>query len=105
MTASPDHRVDARSAAQNLPHAQGNSAAVELRVRLGLELPVSLASDVRDPLARIRDAWYVIVATGFQQQDTHTRVFRETTRNYRPEEPDPQITKSYCVLRLDLSFR
>src|SRR5215471_6579456 len=21
-----------------------------------------------------------------------------------PEEPDPQITKSYCVLRLDLSF-
>jgi len=67
VTASPDHRVDARSAAQNLSHAQGNGAAVEVWVRLGVELPVSLASDIRDPLARIRDTWYVIVATSFNQ--------------------------------------
>src|SRR5215467_4863014 len=84
VTASPDHRVNARSPAQNLSHAHGNGAAVEVWVWLGVELPVSLASDIRDPLARIRDTWYVIVATGFQQQDAYSRVFRETTCNYRP---------------------
>src|SRR5262249_15988108 len=83
VTASPDHRVDARSAAQSLSHAQRNGAAVEVWVRLGLELPVSPASDIRDPLPRIRDTGYVIVATCLDQQHTDVGIFGQATRNYR----------------------
>src|SRR5215472_1984690 len=67
VTASPDHRIDTRSTAQNLSHAHRNGAAVQVWVWLGVELPVSFASDIGDPLACIRDTWYVIVATCFQQ--------------------------------------
>jgi hypothetical protein len=49
----------------------------------GLELPVSLASDIRDPLARILDSWYVIVATCLDQQHADVGIFGQTTRNYR----------------------
>src|SRR5262245_31096939 len=83
MTASPDHRADAGSAAQHLSHAQGNGAAIEVWVRLGLELPVSLTSDIRDPLARILDSWYVIVATGLDEQHADVCIFGQTTGNYR----------------------
>src|SRR5262245_32944263 len=83
VTASPDHCVYAGSAAQHFSHAQGNGAAIEVWVRLGLELPVSLASDIHDPLARILDSWYVIVATGLDQQNADVGIFGQTTRNYR----------------------
>src|SRR5215469_17876522 len=53
-----------------------------VRVRLGFELPVSLASDIRDPLPRIRDTWYVIVATCLDQQHADVDIFGQTTRNY-----------------------
>src|SRR5262249_4597491 len=85
VTTSPDHRVDARSAAQHLPHAHGNGAAVEVWVRLGLELPISLGADIRDPPAGIRDTLYVIVAPRFPQQHTHLPVFRPTA----PTPPPP----------------
>jgi hypothetical protein len=58
-----------------------------------LKLPVSLASNIRDPLARILDSWYVIVATGLDQQNADVGIFGQTTRNYRtrraPFAPQP----------------
>src|SRR5215469_3890735 len=84
VTASPDHAVDAGSTAQNLSHAHRNGAAIEVWVWPGVELPISLASDIRDPLAGIRDTGYIVVAAGLKQQDTYSRVFRETTCNCGP---------------------
>jgi len=52
-------------------------------VRLGFELPVPLASDIRNPLAGFADSWYVIVATRLDQQYADVGIFGQTARDYR----------------------
>src|SRR5215471_10378626 len=42
-----------------------------------------LAPKIHGPAGRFPDACDIIVAAGFQQQDVHFRIFRETTRHYR----------------------
>src|SRR5262249_18023561 len=47
----PSHYVDARAATQHLTHVHGNSASVEMGIRLCVEAPVTLAPEIEGPLA------------------------------------------------------
>src|SRR5262249_52855388 len=51
---------------------------------LRLKLPISLGPEVREELARVHDAGYVVVAARLQQQDADVGIFGQTARNDGP---------------------
>src|SRR5262249_50946076 len=79
----PDHHVDAGSSAEDLAHAQGNGASVEVRVGLTREAPVTFATEVLSPLTRFHDAWHLVAAARLDQQHADVRILGQTARDYR----------------------
>jgi hypothetical protein len=80
--ARPDHGVDARPAAQDLPHVQRNGAAVEAGIRRGLELPIALGPEILEPPIGFGDARHIIVSARLQEQHGHVWVLGEPARHH-----------------------
>ncbi len=76
VSARPDHRVDARSAAEDLAHRQKQPTTVQPRVGFTSEAPVERAANVRTMLAGIDHALHIIIGAGFEQQHCGAWVLR-----------------------------
>lgn len=57
---------------------EGHSAAVEIRIRLTLKVPISLTADIRRPLIRLHDLRQVIAAS-FHKEHTNPAILGEAT--------------------------
>jgi hypothetical protein len=83
VAARPDHRIDARPASEHPPHVEGQSTAIESRVGLRLEVPLSFRPKAHGPPSRVHDLRNVIPPARFQQQHADVRIFGQTARDDR----------------------
>src|SRR5262245_36582607 len=75
VAARPRHAIDTGPTTQDLAHRERHGASVEMRVGLGTEAPVTLASQVQEPLVGFLYTGHVIAAAGLDEQDTDLCVF------------------------------
>ena len=96
-----DHAVDGRAAAQHFAPWVTQGAPLQAGLRLGLEAPVGAwVADAEQVADGDMDPGVVVAATGFQQQDTVSRVGGQTIGQQasgRAGADDDVIVFSSCI--------
>jgi hypothetical protein len=97
MASRPDHHIDARAAAQGLPHSHGNGTSFQSWIWLGSEGPVVFATAKGGPRRCILDARDIIATAGFKQENVDIGVLCQSPRHQRSRAADDEV-----VVRLQL---
>src|SRR4051794_31640024 len=77
----PDHDIDAGTTPEHLAHVEGNGAAVQVRVGLRRETPVTVRTQIGGPCSRGHNLRNFVASSGFEQQDRDVRILRQTRCN------------------------
>ena len=99
VAARVDHRVDGARAAQHLAARLVGAAAVESRLRHGVEFPVGLPGlGQQGEAGGAMDQHAAIRRPCFDQCDPHLRVFTEARRQYAPGRAatDDDVVEIHC---------
>ena len=83
VAVQPDGRVDARPAADHLPHRRDDAAAVQVRLRHGRAAPVGVGAEVARPQPGIGNLRLAdIGAAALDQQHRRPAVLRQPVRHH-----------------------
>ena len=81
VSVRPYHRIDARTAAEHLPHRERQPAPVEQWIGDGLKSPIPFRSKIGERLLCFSYGWHVVGAPRLEQQHGGTASLRKAAGN------------------------